>query len=1369
LTKNAKCLGIATAAAALLALALFATPALAFQTHAFSTSFGTSGSGDGQVSLTSNSGVAVNSTTHDVYVADTGNARIDQFDSSGTFIRAFGADVGGSGVNVCTTGCVAGTPGSGPGAFTAPTFIAIDNSGGTSDGDVYVGDAGTNAVSKFSVSGAYISTNDGSAATTPIAGPFGALAGIAVDASGNLWVYDQGGNMFEFAEDGTFSTDWNSGFGVTAAGIAVDSAGNLYVVRGFPVVEKFTSAGADVGEITGPGFNQPTTGLAIDPSTGDLYVDDGGSIIRHYDSSCDPSGGDCTVTDSFGSGNLSAGAGLAVDSSNATVYAADTGDARVGVFTAIVLPDAITNPASAVQKHAATLNGHTDPAAGGDISDCHFDYTDDATFTSQGYAGASTIACDQATPISSPTDVTATPTGLIAGTTYHFRLSASDAQGTNQGSDQTFTTDPAVALIISPADPIGGSTATLNGHVDSNGGGDITDCHFDYTDDATFQTQGFTGAETKACSPATPISTATDVSADLTGLAGNTTYHVRLVATNADGTTQSADQPFTTLPLPVIDAAFASNLTPTEADLNATINPEGLDATYHFEWGTDTSYGDTVPVPDGDLGSGTGDVPVTVHLSGLSPDTTYHWRIIATDANGTVGAATDHTFIYDTSGAGLPDNRAYEMVTPAQKNGALINNNLPLFSIIADISASGSRVIAASLQCFADSDSCTVARGYHGSPYALTRGGGGWLTTALAPSASQLPFSTATAISAEAGTALFLAPTQPAGEDDWYARQPDGSLVDIGPLTPPAEGAQGPAGGSAGNGSDVQFETADLNHVVWIGNHWPFDATESNGTSAYQYAGSGNPQPSLIGVSGGPGSTDLISRCSTRVGGGPGVLSADGRTVYFTAGRSSQGVAQPCPGGSGANAATPVPADALYARIDASSTVAVSQRSPLDCTTPACQGSSPGDASFQGASTDGSRALFTSTQQLTDDATQDSHLGDDAQGSDCNVTTGPNGCNLYLYDFSQPAGHQLIDVSAGDTSGAGPRVRGTVAISSDASHVYFVANGVLTTTANGQGEKARDGADNLYLYERDAAFPAGHTVFIATLPASDSGQWSNGVAEANVTPDGRFFVLASHGDLTPDDTSLSGAQQIFRYDAQTDQLERISIGNDGFNDNGNRSTATPCFNFCSEDATIVRSTLGTAHAGAARPDPTMSHDGAYVFFQSPVALAPHALEDVRIGTNVDGTPLYAQNVYEWHAGHVSLVSDGRDTSVIGDFSSSVRLIGADATGANVFFTTVDKLVPQDTDTELDFYDARVGGGFPFTPPPEPCSGDNCKPPPSGAPPDQTPGSSALNGPGNQGRDRGGATGSTHKKRCKKHHKRKCKKSRRASANRGAAK
>ncbi len=104
------------------------------------------------------------------------------------------------------------------------------------------------------------------------------------------------------------------------------------------------------------------------------------------------------------------------------------------------------------------------------------------------------------------------------------------------------------------------------------------------------------------------------------------------------------------------------------------------------------------------------------------------------------------------------------------------------------------------------------------------------------------------------------------------------------------------------------------------------------------------------------------------------------------------------------------------------------------------------------------------------------------------------------------------------------------------------------------------------------------------------------------------------------------------------------------------------------------------------------------------------------------TPVYAENVYEWHEGQVHLISDGKDTTEFSGSSSAVRLIGSDATGSNVFFTTADPLVAQDTDTQIDYYDARIcepekGNPCVSSPPPPlpPCLGEECHGTPTEAP------------------------------------------------------
>jgi hypothetical protein len=1207
--------------------------------------------------------------------------------------------------------------------------------------------------------------------TGPSAGqPFGTLHSESVavnDSNGHILIADSGtGLVYDFASasdtspavwDG--STSPAGSFGGSRIAVAADNAsGDVYVADSTnAVIDKFTSAGTYSCQITAAGS---ATASASECDSADPGAPDG---------SFSPAG-----LGSFG---------IAVDQATHDLYAIDAGHAVVDRFDStgaylsqVVLAPNVTPSSFADGIAVNPTNGHLFLSDSGPVLAYEFDASGNYVKTLTGADtpdgsfgnGYISLALDDSSGILFVTDtshqvtdeldssgtylgqITGTPGGSFGG------VSVDQASGDLYVSDGATETVKIFATgfetVTNPATAVGATTATLNGHLDPAGGSDVTDCHFAYVDDAHYNPAApdpYGAGATAPCAEGNSFSAPADVHADLTGLTGGTTYHFRLVAANADGANPGQDRTFQTLPPPSIDFAAAQNLTPTDADLVAKINPNGFDTTCHFDWGTDTSYGNTAPCSPADLGSGTSDVTISTHLSGLTQDTTYHWRIVATNANGTVGAGVDHTFIYPTTGQGLPDNRAYEQVTPAQKNGAQFNTVGVGFP--PDISADGERVMAPTPQCLAQSDSCSVARQPNGVPYFFDRTAGGWVATETAPAASQFPTSTAFVTSSDADTALFSAPSPPGGQEDFYARRADGTFVDIGPATPPSAGPQG----TSPTAEALRVMTADLSHLVWggvdAGGQWPFDTF---GSRLYEYVGTGNTQPLLVGVSGGAGSTDLISTCGTALGdalitGGQGsgqtagAMSADGATVYFTAAK--------CSSGSGANAGVPVPADALYARIDQAQTTAISTRSPADCTTPDCQASAPGDAGYQATSADGSKVLFTSTQQLTDAASEDAAGGD--SGHHCQDTTGANGCNLYLYDFANPAGHNLIAVSAGASE---PRVQGLMALSPDGSHVYFVAKGVLTTDPNARGQTASDGADNVYLFARDGSNPGGQLAFIATLPESDSADWSpNGFASSlrggggpNLTPDGRFLVFPSHAALTPDDTSASGASQIFRYDAQTGALIRISIGNDGFNDNGNRPAATPCaFGACSENATLAPATRFTEPR---RTDQTMSDDGAYVFFRSPLALTPHALDDVRVGTDDSGKPAYAQNIYEWHDGHVFLISDGRDTGSQVELSD-VYLLGSSTSGHDVFFISSDRLVPQDTDTQMDIYDARVGGGFPFTPPPEPCSGDSCKPPPSGTPPDQTPGSSSLSGPGNQGRNLGGTT-ATHKKKCKKHHK-----------------
>jgi hypothetical protein len=440
----------------------------------------------------------------------------------------------------------------------------------------------------------------------------------------------------------------------------------------------------------------------------------------------------------------------------------------------VTLPDVATEPASGVQPTAATLNGTVNPD-GIQVTVCRFEYGIGVNY------GQSVPCTPEPGSGSSGVPVSASLTGLLADSTYHFRVIAQNGNGIlNYGADETFTTTGPPTVDEESSTNLGQTSATLRAQVDPHGFD--TTYRFEYGATSAYGTSipipdGDIGAGIGAI----------EVTAELSGLQVGTLYHYRVVAANSQGTVNGTDQSFTTVPAAQIDSVTITDVTAAGAALHAQINPLGTDTTYRFEYGTDTSYGaGSVPVPDADIGSGSGDVSVTRHVSGLQANITYHVRVVASNALGTVGSG-NHTFVYDTTGAGLPDNRAYEMVTPPQKNAAAIGNMA--FGLAPAVAEDGTRLVLTSLQCFAGAGSCTANRGTEGEPFAFTRASGGWVTVPWAPSASRFERNSELGVNANTGTALFSIATPPFGEDDFYARRPDGSFVDVGPASPPSAGA----------------------------------------------------------------------------------------------------------------------------------------------------------------------------------------------------------------------------------------------------------------------------------------------------------------------------------------------------------------------------------------------------------------------------------------------------------------------------------------------------------------------------------------------------------------------------------------------------
>jgi len=220
--------------------------------------------------------------------------------------------------------------------------------------------------------------------------------------------------------------------------------------------------------------------------------------------------------------------------------------------------------------------------------------------------------------------------GLADGN-YYWSVQAIDNAyaGSSFASEQSFAIGDLPSASTEPASSIDATTVTLNGLVNPNG--------FETT--VVFEYGLSTGYGEQITASSSPLngSTETAVSADLTGLAATSEYHFRVVATSSVGSVNGADQVFTTLAdgsLPTATTTSATEVTFSSATLNGTVNPGNLSTTLEFEYGLTQSYGDVITL----LNSidGTEDVPVSAELTGLIASSQYHFRVMATNAMGSV-------------------------------------------------------------------------------------------------------------------------------------------------------------------------------------------------------------------------------------------------------------------------------------------------------------------------------------------------------------------------------------------------------------------------------------------------------------------------------------------------------------------------------------------------------------------------------------------------------------------------------------------------------------------------------------------------------------------------------------------------------------
>ncbi len=483
------------------------------------------------------------------------SADIEKLTPSGDLVWIAGKDVNKTKVeepgsseaqrNLCTAAsgntCQPGTPGSTPGAFEGffqglqngsgnnnstyfihpehHLFLAVDRS----SGDLYVGDPGDGLVTKLTPQGS-LDTSWGE--------------GARLDGS-------------SLGPHGLFQLQGRADYHFTIQGLGTQDDGTLLVQRGeifgneSGTLFRFEPNGSFISaeETRESPETLEASGGAIDPMTHERYFIEN----HHFDvplviTHNAPSG---KLFEEFGNGELTMPQSVALDPATGEVYVADSGNRRIAVFTpAPYLPDAIP-AATGVDPHIERLEGEAKRAGAGPITACHFEYGKTSSY------GSGPIACEPqasgGSPFTEPTThVSAEVPGLEYGTAYHFHLVLENANGENSSYDDTFTTLPLAPTIKSVAGQAFAETALL--HAVINPGGGDTTYQAQFVTQEHFENEGFENASSTPELDAGSARTPQEVTAHLNGLAPDTTYHYRLLATNADETVESSPRVFTTLP-----------------------------------------------------------------------------------------------------------------------------------------------------------------------------------------------------------------------------------------------------------------------------------------------------------------------------------------------------------------------------------------------------------------------------------------------------------------------------------------------------------------------------------------------------------------------------------------------------------------------------------------------------------------------------------------------------------------------------------------------------------------------------------------------------------------------------------------------------
>jgi DNA-binding beta-propeller fold protein YncE len=826
---------------------------------------------------------------------------------------------------------------------------------------------------------------------------------------------------------------------------------------------------------------------------------------------------------------------------------------------------------------------------------------------------------------------------------------------------------------------------------------------------------------------------------------------------------------------PEVKNESAAEVADDSATLAAELDPRSLPTEsptqYSFQYGACASptacstsgYGASTPLVS--LSPSFEVERVSVHVSSLRAGTTYHYRVVAENEiskkEGRPVVGSEQTFT--TRGTGefvLPDGRQWEMVSPPQKQGALIER-LGLEAVVQ--AAAGG-----------DAISYVTASPTESEPRGLTnlsqvfsaRGPVGWQSVDI-----NLPHPFATGLSVGQGQEyrsfspdLSLGVVQPFGEFDasisseaseqtaflhsdfssGASGEPCRNLC-FHPLATSANVTSGNRFGEEGAcGANQQFvhfcgpefrgATADLGHVI-LQSNVALTGTPAPAGSLYEWSAGRPPSEqlqliSLLPPSGGEELPAIGPRLGLSKGQGfdaRHAISQDGSRVFWSSQESAH----------------------LYLRDTVHHTTLQIDTPEPGCPPPEHEcGEGAVDAEFEGASADGSRVFFTDTQKLT----KDGHVYPQAESSE--------GADLYEYDLEKPVAERLTDVApAGAVLG---RVLGS---SEDGSWVYFVGNAALVPSAvhgscllRGHGQPLSNQACNLYVYR------AGQTKLVAVLSGADVPDWAGALTQltARVSPGGEWLAFQSQRSLTGYDTrdAVSGKpdEEVYLYDAGAGRLACASCDPTGARPRGveyQKIVLAGGGKGVWPDSAWVAGTIPgwTPYTGGgdAIYQSRYLSDSGRLFFNAHDALVPKDVNN-------------AEDVYQYEPEHVGTCSSSASSGGVvfkpeanveveghevtegpgcvglissGSSPDESAFLDASETGGDVFFLTTERLAPQDFDNALDVYDAHeCTMASPCLPPPATrppaCTTEaSCKPAPSPQPGIfGLSGSATFSGPGN---------------------------------------